>query len=224
MEKLLPTLTLACLFGCATANYNYVPEMASLNEPELGVVVTAYVGDSMLRQGTYTKHEAINVIDDITLGMLGEYTLSRGFFLKRGQNDKYTTYTSPLTTDGGAITAAPLADPVQAVIVYHGTSKICTLTYLGGTDCTNSESFERTYYEKASRNDFQQTLIYSGRIGDKINIGYREFSSDYARPAFNNDVEYDLSVSATIGYKGASIEVIEATNQFIKYRVLTNFR
>ena len=27
-------------------------------------------------------------------------------------------------------------------------------------------------------------------IGDKINVGYREFSNNTARPAFNNDVEY----------------------------------
>ncbi len=41
-----------------------------------------------------------------------------------------------------------------------------------------------------------------------------------ARPAFNNNVEYDLSESPIIGYKGAKLEVIEANNQFIKYRVI----
>jgi hypothetical protein len=34
-----------------------------------------------------------------------------------------------------------------------------------------------------------------------------------ARPAFNNDVEYDLSESKLIGYKGAQFEVIEASNR-----------
>ena len=70
---------------------------------------------------------------------------------------------------------------------------------------------------------FQQTLLYSGRIGNKINISYREFSNNVARPAFNNDVEYDLGESMTIGYKGAEIEIIEATNRMIKYRVIRNF-
>jgi len=41
--------------------------------------------------------------------------------------------------------------------------------------------------------------------------------------AFNNDVDYDLNESKVIGYKGARIEIIEATNELIKYRVLKNF-
>ncbi|ELT4634368.1 hypothetical protein R8Y01_003702, partial [Acinetobacter baumannii] len=74
-----------------------------------------------------------------------------------------------------------------------------------------------------NEDSFQQTLIYSGKVGNKINIGYREFSSNIARPAFNNDVEYDLSQSKEIGYKGALLEIIEATNQDIKYKVIRNF-
>jgi len=69
----------------------------------------------------------------------------------------------------------------------------------------------------------QQTLIYSGRIGSRIRFGYREFSNNIARPAFSNDVEYDLLESRVIGYKGAEIEIVDATNQFIKYIVKKNF-
>jgi hypothetical protein len=75
----------------------------------------------------------------------------------------------------------------------------------------------------ASDNAFQQTLIYSGKIGNKVNIGYREFSRNMARPAFNNDVEYDLSESNQIGYKGALLEIIDANNQNITFKVLRNF-
>ena len=74
-----------------------------------------------------------------------------------------------------------------------------------------------------SQDSFKQTLIYSGKVGNKINVGYREFSGSVARPAFNNNVEYDLSESLVIGYKGAQIEVLEATNQYIRYKVLRNF-
>jgi len=44
-----------------------------------------------------------------------------------------------------------------------------------------------------------------------------------ARAAFNTDVEYDLSESAIIGYAGARIEVIDATNTDIKYKIIKNF-
>jgi hypothetical protein len=84
-------------------------------------------------------------------------------------------------------------------------------------------NFERVKKPILTHDSFQQTLIYSGKVGNKINIGYREFSNNLARPAFNNNVEYDLSDSAVIGYKGAQLEIIEATNQYIKYRVFRNF-
>ncbi len=74
-----------------------------------------------------------------------------------------------------------------------------------------------------AQDSFQQTLIYNGRVGSKINIGYREFSNNTARPAFNNNVEYDLNESPNIAYKGAELAIIEATNQHIKFKLLRNF-
>jgi hypothetical protein len=44
-----------------------------------------------------------------------------------------------------------------------------------------------------------------------------------ARPAFSNDVEYDLNESNEIGYKGARIRVVAADGSKIKYIVLANF-
>ncbi len=45
----------------------------------------------------------------------------------------------------------------------------------------------------ASDNSFQQTLIYSGKFGNKINVeGTVNSQVIKPRPAFNNDVEYDF--------------------------------
>ena len=74
-----------------------------------------------------------------------------------------------------------------------------------------------------TKNSFQQTLIYNGKVGERILLGYREFSNDFARPAFSNNVEYDLKSSNVIGYRGARLEVVEATNVGITYKVLAGF-
>ena len=74
-----------------------------------------------------------------------------------------------------------------------------------------------------SADSLQRTLIYNGRVGDKVNIGYREFSGNTARPAFNNNVEYDLTESREIAYRGARLEILDATNRAIKFRVISNF-
>ncbi len=71
---------------------------------------------------------------------------------------------------------------------------------------------------------FSQELIYLGRSGDELSFKYREFSGSLARPAFSADLTYDLSESRTIGYRGARIEVIEAGNQLIRYRVQNHMK
>ena len=102
-------------------------------------------------------------------------------------------------------------------------NKLCVVTIFNAKLCKENQSFDVKNITTANDDSFQQTLIYSGKVGNKINVGYREFSSNLARPAFNNDVEYDLNESKQIGYKGALLDIIEATNQSITYKVLRNF-
>ena len=79
------------------------------------------------------------------------------------------------------------------------------------------------FYNPIRFTKFQQVLIFNGIVGNKLKIGYREFKDEMARPAFNNEVEYDLNTSKTIGYKGCQIEVIKADNESITYKVVKNF-
>jgi hypothetical protein len=72
-------------------------------------------------------------------------------------------------------------------------------------------------------NSFQQELIYNGRSGETLKFLYREVSNNYLQNAFTQDVQYDLRDGNVIGFKGARIDVIEANNQFIRYRVQTSF-
>ena len=101
--------------------------------------------------------------------------------------------------------------------------RLCIITVFNVKTCEVGKNFGFKKTTVASENSFQQTLIYSGKVGNKINIGYREFSSNLARPAFNNDVEYGLHESKQIGYKGALLEIVDANNQSITYKVLKNF-
>ena len=220
MPKLSVWVLSILLVGCATADYNYVPEQEAISEPPIGSVTTVYVGDSMIRQGTFTRVDAVRVNGVIDVG---GYELQSGYYVKTGQDEDTETFVPAADSSGGAIKKDFIVDPPQAVIVFTGTDKICVVTVFNATDCTNSNSFDRTTHQAYARDAFQQTLIYSGKVGDKINIGYREFSSDYARPAFNNDVEYDLSESNVIGYKGARLEILEATNESITFKLIRNF-
>lgn len=223
LRFLLPVAASALLFGCASPSYNYVPEATDISEPPLNTVVTAYVGDAMVRQGRFTEHDAIYLFEPIKIGGLGHYTLSTGYYIKQGEDEKASYYLPPGGPKSGSVTKGALTDPFKIIKVDKRSNKICGVSILNAQVCSSKGNFEERKFSVATSDSFQQTLLYSGRNGDKINVGYREFSNNLARPAFNNDVEYDLSESNTIGYKGCRIEVIEATNELIKYKVIRNF-
>jgi len=79
--------------------------------------------------------------------------------------------------------------------------------------------------EIASRSEpsFKQEFIYNGRVGDYLKFIYREFSEDLARPAFTQEAQYDLASSREVGFKGLLIEVLDATNTTIRYRLVSSF-
>ena len=221
MKKLILLVFTLNIVACASPDFNYRPQSTQISEPPLETVNTAYIGDVMVRQGRYIEHESIFVKNKIDIGWA--YDLHPGYYLKKGEDKKTVTYYPGGGDEAGDVQKRALADPWKAVMVYKGEDKICVITAFNVRSCEKNTNFERRKKPILTSDSFQQTLIYSGKIGNKINIGYREFSNSMARPAFNNDVEYDLNSSRVIGYKGARLEVVEATNEYIKYKVLRNF-
>lgn len=67
---------------------------------------------------------------------------------------------------------------------------------------------------------FRAEMIYSGMSGQTIRTVYREYSGDFIRPAFTQELQYDLSQDSTIAYKSIEIEVLEASNSQLRYRVI----
>jgi hypothetical protein len=213
---------LAALTGCATPVYNYSPASVQVSEPPIGLVSVAHVGDVLVRQGTYSEQDAILLREDVSVGLLSPYTLIRGHYVKQG-DDAETEFYIPSSKDGGRIEKSLLADPPKIVQAYKTSQKLCVITIMNGVVCKDGAQFSRTKQPIETVDSFQQAIIYSGRVGNRVRIGYREFSTSLARPAFNNEAEYDLNDSKTIGYKNARIEILDATNESIRYRVLSNF-
>jgi len=223
IHTLLPAFLAVFVAGCASPKYNYRPVVQEVSKPSLHVETLASVGDEMLRQGIYTERDAIKLTKVIKIGMLGAYTLTPGYYVKVGE-DKVSEYYEPaVASDGGRVQKGALSDPWKSIQLSKKDAKIAIVTILNLKVATEATGVIRTKYLLLTDESFQQTLIYSGKFGNKIRVGYREFSNNVARPAFSNDVEYDLSESRIIGYKGARIEVLDATNESMRYIVLHNF-
>jgi hypothetical protein len=69
--------------------------------------------------------------------------------------------------------------------------------------------------------EFLMELIYNGISKTSITLTYREFSKSYARPAFFQSFTYDLNQSKFIHFKSILIEVVEANNAFINFKVIS---
>ena len=56
-----------------------------------------------------------------------------------------------------------------------------------------------------------------------LSFTYSEFYGGLAKETFNREFKLDLDDGSVFGYKGAIVEVIEATNMAIRYKVIRNF-
>lgn len=215
MKNLFVILFVLAMTGCTTVQYNGTnTHVKQIDYPEAGKIITVYVGDHLVQKGTLSEEDVLTV-HRIIDGAL--YDIPAKNYRQIGFDEKNDFYSAVGVVRGG------LSDPIQALALGRSKdSELCVISTYGGSVCYSGE-FNRKKKLSERGNSFQQTLIYSGRVGNKINIGYREFSNNSARPAFNNDVEYDLSTSNIIGYKGASINVIKADNSSITYKLIRNF-
>ncbi len=220
---ILCLIFLLTLSACTTPQYNYVPTTTQISEPPINQIVQVSVGEHMVRQGAFVETDAIQVLEAFDVGAISGYKFTPGYYLKVGEDKKSTVHIPEAPTSGGKVSTWGLPDPYQSMQVMKDTNKICGVSAFGGKACESQVKFIWLKRPSVQANGFQQSLIYSGKIGNKINISYREFSNNSARPAFNNDVEYDLTESSPIAYKGAEIQIIEATNRYIKYKVIRNF-
>lgn len=227
---LMMSLPLA-LMGCATVRDNYTPERTQISFPQIGTTQTVTLGEQMLKQGTATTTKGVQLQQE---NNIGGFVLSPGFYPQQGEDEKYvfTTFDTrsndpdvgTVTLGGGVFGQVVLPRAIRFSKAKQETCAISPNMYgMNQPVCDTEYGYSFGERPFVSANDFQQTLIYSGRVGDRIRISYREFSGSLARSAFTNEAEYDLSDSNIIAYKGARLRVIEADNESITYEVISNF-
>ena len=230
MRNLTLVFSFLILEACAsTPTPNYVASRVPISFPKLGQETTVSLGEDMLRQGFYTEEDGIELSEE---NNIKGYKLSQGFYpqIADDKDNTYHSFRNQANREGaGYIPQAtdflgfPLPSP-QSIRASKNKQETCVITGgINGPICDTEHGYTRTRQKVLSERDLQQTLIYSGRVGDRIKIGYRESSGNIARPAFSNEAEYDLSTSTEIAYRGARIKVLKADNQSIQYIVLSNF-
>ncbi|MFA0014879.1 hypothetical protein AB4391_16175 [Vibrio lentus] len=219
-NHILVPLIFVTLSGCAASiPQNAKTEVKSFSTPKISVLTSAYVGDFMIDQGKATTKKYLTVHQSIDGAF---YNISQGSYVEMGYDGKKSWF-NIYSTNGGLVSPGAFVDPPYALSVDE-TKQVCVSSVIAKeVKCYEGTSNieDKTINDSAS---FRQTLIYNGSVGTKLNISYREFTNDMARGAFTNDVEYDMSKSNLINYKGARIEVLNYDNSSIEFKVLKHFR
>ena len=193
------TVLAVALSGCGSRQP--IQQSESYTYPTIGTVATRGVGDPLIRQDTGLLIPSMEIPNDTTIGT---HRLPKGHYDYYDSNGVGTWF---IGKD-------------EYFYLRKSDNQIC----IDKTkQCSPVAHTLDKRLSSLSTNSFQQTLLYNGKIGTRITLGYREFTNNLARPAFSNNVEYDLAESSIVGYKGVRLEIIKATNTEISYKLLTGF-
>lgn len=236
---LVVCLTLGALSGCAaTGVQRSFTERDNYSQPKINVELTAGVGQSIVSNKLVAP--AIKINEDIapfgiakgeTFRACGVSTDPLGIYYCPHQDD-YDVEERVREEYTGLFVPTTKSMPVQ-VYTYRARAsfmgwwwRILGFTRKAGVAHffdTPPVTYEETQVEKLVMRDGKLTreLVYSGVSKNTIFVRYREFIDDVARPAFAEDLKYDISQGEIIGYKEARFQILKATNTEIRFKVIS---
>jgi len=211
------------LMACASSSVPIKQNVQNISYPALDTITTNNIGDILLSQGVLTTYPAVEILQDISGpgAIVGHGNIVKGIYIGVSNEGNNIIY-KPRPNDA-------IMTEAVGVFLLAGSGDALNIAWRGGFgNLVKGKSIDSAFYKKTttaieSSSDFQQTLIYTGKEGNIIKATYREYSGSLARPAFTIDVTYDLKESNVIAFRGAKLQIIEATNTSIKYKVLSNF-
>lgn len=224
MKILLAFFFVSVLFvGCA-GSLSLIPAVKQqYKNYQLNVSQKVSIGDPIIEVENANVKDAYVVLFDYQTPSLGLFG-SQQIFLKKG--DRFT-----------AVAFIP-SDPTAVLVREEGPEKkeIFIHIYPSGKinrgwclsdgkvpiqgPWTKKQLFVKSDIPSRTENSFRAQIIYSGITGNTVKAVYREFSNDYARPAFTQELQYSLDESNIISYKSIKIKIIKATNSEIEFTVL----
>ncbi|MDP2111741.1 MAG: hypothetical protein Q8N48_06930 [Thiobacillus sp.] len=207
-------ITTITLSGCASGppiSAYYAPSKA-ISIPAINVQSTADIGQTIIAKANVTRIPAIKLPTPVAenINFTSVTRIQPGPLPLSATSDAGKYYRDVTTQYGGIFVPNDSSNPA---VIYLAPQA-------GNYGKIPVNGIENTEIEQWGKDSFKRELIYSGLSQNTISISYREFIDNIARPAFSQELKYDLSQGTTIGYKGARFEVVKATNTELVYRVL----
>lgn len=223
-------LALACLAvtACGISTTRLQPTIDDLEYPPLNEVRSAELGDTIVSAGRVYTYDGIDLQNEVTAGdgfltpnmvvppqKLRAEIESKSWIFYRGKAEIGFPTSGMNESQGGlAISKSSGSLQVWAGAVNSGRM----------AKPNNEPVYRKMKVRVAVRDGFQQELIYNGRSRNNVKFLYREVQDDMLRAPFSQNVQYDLTTNHIVGFKGARIEILSASNTTLRYKVLARFR
>ena len=227
MNKLLLFIILIMLTSCGVKKSSVRPEVSTTFEPALNEISNVEIGITLVLKEKGLKIDALEITKEFKIKLDNIFeTIEVGKIFIIDYNTKnYDLYSNSSDSTFGIAISRRGENPM--IYTSNDIDGIYTTGFSesGINFIKPKEKIE--YIQKKTpikeKEYFKQEFIYNGRVGNALKFIYREYVNDYVRPAFTQDLQYDLSDSKIIGFRGLRIEIINATNTKIKYKVLNKF-
>ncbi|MFY7987289.1 MAG: hypothetical protein ACOVNP_00290 [Flavobacterium sp.] len=204
------------LTSCGAVKVRVNAERTEILKPDLNQRNSTEIGETLIAKEIGYKYNAIKLLND---------ALARDYYV-RTEIEKGQVLINDWETQEHSLYTIPDKNFGIAISKQGGETKMFVSNdgmHVNLITLKDNIEYEKTEIPITGREYFKQEFIYNGKVGNGIKFIYREFVDNTARPAFTQDLQYDLSESDVIGFKGLRIKVINATNTKIEYEVQSNF-
>ncbi|MBP92643.1 MAG: hypothetical protein CMC55_00830 [Flavobacteriaceae bacterium] len=228
MQRLISIFLLITLVSCQAKKIAVLPEIFTTYSPELNEINNAEIGISLASKEKGFTYDAIEIKKEFEIKLdYQNETIEVGQIFKNEYSTiKYDLYCSSTNMKFGI--AIPKNGENALIYTTEDNDGIYTTGFSDfGINFIIPEEelkYVKTKEIVKKKDFFKQEFIFNGRVGNALKFIYREYVNDYARPAFRQDLQYDLSESKTIGFRGLRIQIINASNTKIEYKVLDYFQ
>ncbi len=210
------------LLSCGTSFNSINPNLTESTKPELNTNYKIEVGESLIERELGLSYDAIILKEDV---IPESYYVNKRFksgekLIKVGETVDYYLYKEVkfLNQSYNNFGVALKKGNKENMMFSNSDRNKYKLLKV-----KSEINFESEKYKISNDDYFKQEFIYNGKVGSGIKFIYREYINNTARPAFQQDLQYDLNESNIIGFKGLRIEIVNASNTNIEYKIISSF-
>ncbi|MDA8449900.1 hypothetical protein M5C97_01725 [Acidovorax sp. NCPPB 3859] len=224
--KILSLIAAASILGCTTVQVIDPPLIVESTgtTPTIGATETVAVGSVMFSQYRLWKKTGMHIPTGYRgkVGGAEVEVLSSDYLVKAVADSQEAYCTQRMTMKNLlGVPTKPTCFTGPAGETFFTKVIVPSDAIWWSRDLPEPIRFIKTEAYIPRQESLRRELIYLGTAGKVIRLAYREYLGDMARPAFAQEVSYDLGkLPFEILFKSARFEVLDVGSSSLRYRVL----